>query len=196
MKKISKTHDLHEHVGASSHHPSSASPSRCRWNILWLTLWLVLPLSDRLSDRLSAGSIRCKTIFRRWSKRSQTLSAQFVLVFLVLVANVSLTIYGNLRFPTSGAVGLIYEGLCSEVNSLDAWLHVLISLLSLLMLSASAYCMQLQVTPTRADVDRAHQNGDWVDVGLHTVRNLRFVGRWKRASWVALALTSIPINVL
>lgn len=137
-----------------------------------------------------------KSLFGKWSKRSHTLGAQIVLVSAVLLANICLTIYGSVRYPSSGAVGLIYEGSCDEVNTLSLWLHVLISVLSLLMLSASDYCMQLQVSPTRADVDKAHEKGDWIDVGLHTLRNVRYVGAWRRASWAILALTSIPINVL
>lgn len=135
-------------------------------------------------------------IFGKYSKRSQTLGAQFVLVSAVFVANIGLAIYGNVRYPSAGAVGLIYDGPCAEVNTLNMWLHVLISVLSLLMLSASDYCMQLQVSPTRADIDRAHERGGWVDVGLHTLRNVRYVGVWRKISWAILALTSIPINVL
>lgn len=119
------------------------------------------------------------------------------MVSAVFAANVCLAIYGSVRYPSAGAaVGLLFDGGCSEVNNLNMWLHVLISVLSLLMLSASDYCMQLQVSPTRADVDKAHQKGDWVDMGLHTLRNVRYVGVWRRTSWALLALTSIPINVL
>lgn len=120
-----------------------------------------------------------------------------VLVSVVFLANVGLTIYANVRYPSGGAaVGLIHEGSCDEVNHLNSWLHVLISVLSMLMLSASNFCMQLQVSPTRANVDEAHAEDGWVDVGLHTVQNMRYVRGWRLARWAILALTSIPINML
>lgn len=118
------------------------------------------------------------------------------LVSIVLVANISLTVFANVRYPSSGAVGLIYQGTCAEVNSLNSWLHVPISILSMLMLSASNYCMQLQVSPTRASLDEAHGAGDWLDIGLHTLRNVRYARGWRRISWAILALTSLPISVL
>lgn len=132
----------------------------------------------------------------KWSKRAQCLVAQMSLVSVVFLANICLTSYANARYPTPGAVGLVHEGGCGEVNALNSWLHVLISVLSMLMLSASNYCMQLQVSPTRAQVDEAHREGKSLDIGLHTLRNMRYIGGWRRISWAILALTSLPINVL
>lgn len=148
-------------------------------------------------NRFQAAREYLKPIFSRWSKRVQTLGAQMLLVTVVLLANVGLTVYANVRYPSGGAaVGLLHEGGCDEVGALDSWLHVLISVLSMLMLSASNFCMQLQVSPTRTHVDAAHAAGRWVDVGLHTVQNMRHVRGARLARWVALALTSVPINML
>lgn len=158
----------------------------------------ILPLTS--TQRLSkwVGSVKKWSVsaFEKWSKRAQTLTAQILLVSLIFLANICLTIFANLRYPNYGAVGLIYEGSCNEVNALNLWLHVAISILSTLMLSASNYCMQLQVSPTRTNVDEAHRVGRWVDIGLNTLRNMRYVRGWRRISWAILALTSIPINLL
>lgn len=160
--------------------------SRCRG---WKTTVQQSKCLETLERRVSP-------IFRKWSKRAQSLAAQMFLVTVVLLANISLTVLANVRYPSSGAVGLIYQGTCGEVNTLNSWLHVLISILSMLMLSASNYCMQLQVSPTRANLDEAHRAGDWIDIGLHTLRNLRYVRGWRRMSWAILALTSLPISLL
>lgn len=130
------------------------------------------------------------------SKRSQSLAAQMCLVSLVLAANVCLTGVAHVRYPSAGAVGLIHQGPCEDVNALNSWLHVLISVLSMLMLSASNYCMQLQVSPTRATLDEAHRAGQRQDIGLHTLRNLRYVRGWRRVSWAILAVTSVSISLL
>lgn len=130
------------------------------------------------------------------SKRSRSLVAQISLVSAVLMINFSLTLYANLNYPSVEAVGLLYKGDCDTVRKLNLWLHLLISVLSTLMLSASNFCMQVQSAPTRADIDLAHQKGTWLDIGLHSPRNFLYIRGWKRISWVILGITSLPINML
>lgn len=130
------------------------------------------------------------------SKRSRSLVSQIILVSIVLIINFSLTIYANFKYPSTEAVGLLYKGNCDNVRKLNLWLHLLISALSTLMLSASNFCMQIQSAPTRADIDAAHEKGTWMDIGLHSPRNFIYIQGWKRVSWVILGITSLPINML
>ncbi|CAK4031371.1 Hypothetical predicted protein [Lecanosticta acicola] len=91
---------------------------------------------------------------------------------------------------------IVTAGSCSRANYLTTWLHILINGLSSLLLSASNYTMQALVAPTRAEVDRAHSRGDWMDIGVASIRNL-FKIKWHRtALWMVLALSSIPIHLL
>ncbi|KAK3940285.1 hypothetical protein QBC46DRAFT_459091 [Diplogelasinospora grovesii] len=138
-----------------------------------------------------------KRASRSWkSRQSQTLMLQITIVVAVLVANFTLTMMAVGRFPSTNGVGVIYEGDCGTVAELDQWLHLLINLLSTGMLAASKYCMQLQAAPTRADVDRAHKNNKWLDIGVPSVRNLWFIGHWRRFSWVLLAYNSAVFQSL
>lgn len=130
------------------------------------------------------------------SKRSRSLAAQIILVSAVLVINFSLTLYANFKYQSVEAVGLLYKGDCNTVRKLNLWLHLLISVLSTLMLSASNFCMQVQSAPTRANIDAAHSKGSWLDIGLHSPRNFIYVKGWKRVSWLILGITSVPINML
>ncbi|KAI2615203.1 hypothetical protein GGR54DRAFT_632302 [Hypoxylon sp. NC1633] len=107
-----------------------------------------------------------------------------------------LTALATARSPGVNGVGLIYAGDCGTVNSLDLWLHLLINLLSTFMLAASNYCMQLLAAPTRADINRAHQDHSWLDIGILSFRNLRFVSRWKQLICALLVFTSLPIHLM
>lgn len=52
-------------------------------------------------------------------------------------------------------------------------------------------------SPTRKEVDRAHANGDWVDIGILSARNI--VGRVSRKRtiiWYILAATLILIHLI
>lgn len=56
--------------------------------------------------------------------------------------------------------------------------------------------MQLLVSPTRREVDQAHSNKSWVDIGVPSVRNLRFISFKRVVLWSLLALSSIPLHLL
>ena len=131
----------------------------------------------------------------RWSKRSRALGLQLGIAFLVFVANLSLTIYALVHFGSRDGVGLLYTGDCNTVKQLDRWLHLLINVLSTTLLSASNYCMQLQAAPTRQELDASHKRGDWMDIGILSLRNLRYISRDRQIIWALLALSSLPIHL-
>lgn len=125
--------------------------------------------------------------WRIWfSRRSRAMLVQISLISLILFANLGLTIFAVVRYGSQKGVGLIFEGECYMVRSLDQWIHLLINLLSTGLLSASNYCMQLQAAPTRANVNRAHQDGERLDIGIPSLRNLRYVSTWKETDIVGV----------
>ncbi|KAK3113361.1 hypothetical protein LTR53_009404 [Teratosphaeriaceae sp. CCFEE 6253] len=116
--------------------------------------------------------------------------------FSVLMMNLILTVYAAVKFGTDDGVGTAYEGSCETVTSWATWLHIIINGLSSILLSASNYTMQCLCSPTRKEIDEAHAKGDWVDIGVASVRNI-FRIRWsRRITWWCLALSSIPIHLL
>jgi hypothetical protein len=82
------------------------------------------------------------------------------------------------------------------VKNLDLWVHLLINILSTGMLSASNFCMQLQAAPTRANVDQAHENNEWMDIGVSSYRNLKYISKSRKVAWALLAVSSLPIHFL
>ncbi|RSL94620.1 hypothetical protein CEP52_012516 [Fusarium oligoseptatum] len=60
---------------------------------------------------------------------------------------------------------ILQEGPCSDMRFLNAGLHLIINALSSVLLAASNYGMQCISAPTRADVDKAHFKGGWLDIG-------------------------------
>ncbi|KAK5697818.1 hypothetical protein LTR17_023785 [Elasticomyces elasticus] len=116
--------------------------------------------------------------------------------FLVLMLNLILTIIAATKFGSAEGVGTVFTGSCDTVNSWTTWLHVLINALSSILLSASNYTMQCLCSPTRKEIDEAHAKGDWMDIGVASVRNIWKI-RWTRqVVWWCLALSSVPIHLL
>jgi hypothetical protein len=138
-----------------------------------------------------------KNSWRIWlSKRSIVLALYTMLAGVILISNLGFTLWGVKHYPSPHGIGIIYQGNCALVKRLNLWLHLLINFMGTAMLMASNYCMQIQGSPTRKDVDRAHARGHWVDIGVPSLRNLQWVGNWKRFSWMLLCLSSLPVHLM
>ena len=83
----------------------------------------------------------------------------------VLTTNVIIAIVLRARYKYSKAVVILSEGDCGQVKRFNIKFHVVVNILSTLLLGASNLCMQLLAAPTRDEVDRAHRNGYWLDIG-------------------------------
>lgn len=137
------------------------------------------------------------TQWRIWaSRRSRALLIQIVLIFVIFISNLTLTCFAISHFDSQEGVGLIHEGDCTTISNLNRYVHLLINFLSTGMLSASNYCMQLQAAPTRANVQKTHDQGKWMDIGVPSLRNLGYISGWRKFAWGLLALSSLPIHLL
>jgi hypothetical protein len=131
--------------------------------------------------------------FKSW-KVGVTTAA--VMTTAVLLVNFLLTVWASVKFGLDGGIGTVYEGACSTVSAWSFWLHILINGLSSMLLSASNYTMQCVTAPTRRECHRAHSRGDWLDVGVPSVRNLFRISWKRRIMWALLAFSSTPIHLL
>jgi hypothetical protein len=114
----------------------------------------------------------------------------------VFLINLVLTIWAWTKFDVNEGIGTIHQGNCDRTKSLSLWLHLAINVLGTALLSASNYCMQCLSAPTRQDTDKAHAQNKWLDIGVPSVRNLRFM-TWKRIIlWSLLAITSLPLHLM
>jgi hypothetical protein len=92
--------------------------------------------------------------------------ASSAITFAVLLLNIGLLIWSATRFGIHNGTAVVYAGSLSEVERLSLWSHLGINILSTLVLAASNSCIQRLNAPTRGDVDKAHKNGQSLDVGV------------------------------
>ncbi|KAM0417299.1 hypothetical protein ACHAPT_012680 [Fusarium lateritium] len=64
------------------------------------------------------------------------------------------------------------------------------------ILASSNFFMQALVAPTREEANRAHSMGEWVEIGVQSIRNFRFISRRKIVFWVLFSITSIPLHLV
>ena len=134
---------------------------------------------------------------RVWRTKGQTvLSAYSIVAALVLLINIAATVYFKIRWKTIGDIGTIYRGDCSQSHRLSSRLHIVINVLSTALLSASNLCMQLLAAPTRREIDKAHENYIWLDIGVPSFRNLKHISKRRGMAIFLLAASSIPLHFL
>ena len=90
----------------------------------------------------------------------------------------------------------LYDGDCSVSSHWATGLHLLINLLSTLLLAASNYVMQCLGAPSRSDVDQAHKQRKWLDIGTFSVRNFAVMDTRRKILWTLLLLSSTPIHMM
>ena len=117
---------------------------------------------------------------------------------IILCINSVFVVWTLKNWEVFGGKALIYEGSCSSVNSRMNGAQVLATFIGSLLLGASSYCMQILSAPTRDEIDHAHAEGEWLDVGVHSVRNLYHLSGRRKILWIGLGASSVclfPLSV-
>jgi hypothetical protein len=132
--------------------------------------------------------------FQGW--RSCILSGT-ILCLVVFSVNLILTIIATFsQKDQPGYRKVLYKGNCTKVQRLNAGGHVIISILSTCLLSASNYTMQCLSAPTRKEVDEAHAQCQLLEIGVMSIRNLRFKKKITVIMWAILCVSSLPLSFL
>ena len=113
-----------------------------------------------------------------------------------MVINLTLTTWGIEHYNVQDGVGTILDGRCSEMKKLANWTHLGINFLSTLLLGASNYTMQCLSSPTRQDIDRAHSQNIWLNIGTPSIRNLLWISRSRMLLWWLVAISSVPLHLM
>ena len=128
---------------------------------------------------------------RRWRVG---IAIGLLLTSIILVLNLAL-----LAWAVTGshphdqyAIYTVLDRACDNTDTYLRWSRLGINCLSTLLLVESYYAIQVLFSPTRKEIDAAHAQGIWVDVGVISWRNLRYISRW-RTSLVAVFLVSSAI---
>ena len=114
----------------------------------------------------------------------------------VLFINLIVTIVVSAKYHILGGIGTFQNGDCDETKRLDLWLHLPINILSTLLLGASNYSMQCLCAPTRQDVDDAHRQNTWMDIGVPSVRNIFRISWPRKILWCFLFFSSVPQHLV
>lgn len=116
-------------------------------------------------------------------------------VAIVLLFNVITTIIVASKYYSDSGIAVFHQGDCTATKRLTVGLHLLINILGTILLGASNYCMQCVSAPTRSDIDKAHRQSIWMDIGIPSIRNLERISRSRKAIWSLLFISSLPLHL-
>lgn len=159
-------------------------------------------LDDFIKDTVPAGRIHDTPTASRsksWKQRNLEgwragATASCAMALAVFIINFSITCWVVSNHPLVGRVGTLYSGSCAKARSTNTWLQLIINILSSTLLGASNYCMQCLSSPTREEIDKAHARGQWLDVGIPSLRNIKGI-KWRRKLlWFFLVLSALPLH--
>ncbi|KAK6536919.1 hypothetical protein TWF281_001126 [Arthrobotrys megalospora] len=114
--------------------------------------------------------------------------------FIVFLINTSILIFIETRqIPDKET---LFEGDCKKAKRFNTIFHIMLNIFSTILLGASNYCSQILMAPTRKEVDKAHREGKWLDIGLISVKNWSCMTSGRRALAAILVLSSLPLHLL
>ncbi|KAL2807889.1 hypothetical protein BJX63DRAFT_410906 [Aspergillus granulosus] len=130
----------------------------------------------------------------RGGKWKRTLYFGSIWASIILIFNLVMVILASTRRSPEGA-SVLYAGDCGRTKQISSWMHVLINMMSTGMLGVSHFAMQCLSAPARDDVDHAHAEQRWLDIGVPSMRNLLSVPRLRRWLWLGLVVSSVPLHL-
>ncbi|KAF2728941.1 hypothetical protein EJ04DRAFT_400163, partial [Polyplosphaeria fusca] len=127
------------------------------------------------------------------------LLAGFYSSLIVLAVNVILILVDCLPKGRQGyrdGLAVLAQVNRDDMSKISVRYRVLINVCSTILLTSSNYAMQVLCAPTRAEIENAHRQGSWMDIAILSFHNLRRINRKRTVSWIALALSSVPLHLL
>jgi hypothetical protein len=149
--------------------------------------------SEHSSDRslsISKPNVETPSRFSRLHARVGNLQGWRCSLFLFLSVS-SLLLFLNVLFAIIGigrhkllsdGLGTFFTGSRKEVSSALAGLKLLVAIFSTLVFAAGTYTIQILLSPTRAELDRKHRSGKWMDIGVFSFRNFHNISptrKWR-----------------
>ena len=156
--------------------------------------------SDDASDSLTVKGVNLSR--GRWLAQFHgawrtTVTAGMLAALVVFLVNLGVFIWLSVsKTGIRNGSTTAYEGSCADIRRISTWCHLAINIFSTLLLGASNNAMQCLVSPTRAEVNRAHSKGAWLDIGIPTTKNSKFLARRRVILWACLCITSVPLHLL
>ncbi|KAH6845132.1 hypothetical protein B0I37DRAFT_406712 [Chaetomium sp. MPI-CAGE-AT-0009] len=123
--------------------------------------------------------------------------ALIVLVtFAVLITGFVCLVVAISRVDVEGGRSAVFEGDCGRAAAVDWGLHAVVNVFVVVLVGGANYAFQVLSSPTREEVAAVHQRGDWLDIGIPSLRNLRRIGGSRALLAVVVLATAVFTQIM
>ncbi|KAK2055805.1 hypothetical protein LY76DRAFT_607434 [Colletotrichum caudatum] len=159
--------------------------------------YATVKLLKRYTPEVEPAHDRAQTLRVKMAKRSVMLTIQLGIAVFVFVLNLSVLLWLLQNYPVDGrGIGTFAFGKCQDLNFVNGAAHAVLNVLSSLFLASGNYCMQILVAPSRAEIDKARERGRSLEVGVPSIRNLRYIGLDRMLLWLSIGIMSTLLHLI
>lgn len=102
-------------------------------------------------------------------------AANVLLALLILVASIICLALAAAKGHISINVSSLMKGNSNQVEGINRGILAVVNIFGIILIAGANYVFQILSSPTRAEVDNAHGNRKWLDIGIPSVRNLSLI---------------------
>jgi hypothetical protein len=114
------------------------------------------------------------------------------LAVVVLMINISVLVWTATHLD-DGHYATVTVRSCKSVGKMTFYAQLIINMFSTVLLAGSNYCMQCLSSPTRSEVDSAHAQNSYLNIGILSWRNVVSFRKRRMCLLLALVLSGVPL---
>lgn len=116
--------------------------------------------------------------------------------FIILVAEIIVLIVILTKTKLLAGESAVWSGDCGRAERINIGIHVVINVIGIVLLAGANYAFQVLSSPTRREVDKAHEKRRWLDIGVTSVRNFAHISGFRAILGIIILFTAISIQVM
>lgn len=97
------------------------------------------------------------------------------MAFLILAASVTCLALASAKGHMTTWESTLMQGNSTTVEGISRGIMAGVNIFAIVLIAGANYVVQILNSPTRAEVDNAHQNFEWLDIGIPSLRNLSLI---------------------
>lgn len=123
-----------------------------------------------------------------------TLTSGTFVATLILLINAITLIVISAKYPLIDGKVTFFTGSCQTTSTVNTVAHVVINVLSTILFAYSNFGIQCLSSPSRKEIQVAHDRKKWLSIGTPNIRNLFFISREKLCIILLLIVSSFPLH--
>ncbi|KAI0885792.1 uncharacterized protein GGS22DRAFT_162028 [Annulohypoxylon maeteangense] len=154
----------------------------------------------------SADVTRDLNTFSSWSRKSGLrrhitgwrggVIFNSLISFIILLVGIICLILVIAEAKLLSGESAIYSGDCTTAEHINYGIHIVISVCGVAILSGANYVFQILSSPTRREVTVAHENKQWLDIGVPSIRNFMHISSFRAVVAVIVLLSAVASQVI